>query len=462
MKKLKFILLKLALWAFPFIVSGQVSFLPISADYSVFQMNDSLAYVEFYVSFFQSNLQYNYKNDTLHAAFETNLLLKQAGEDYKKETHNLKNTITDSSKIDKYGQFFDIFKIALPFRYFSATIQVTDKISGFSGEYVLDINLPGSSSEFYVSDIQLSSNIKRTEKVGKYTKNNLNITPHPRKTYDVLQPMLYYYVELNNLSYSDSVENKYEINFFVTNEHGDTTKTGVLKSKVIAGKAQVEIGAFNALSLPVGVYNLNIHAKDILSGVTSNNRKRFLVQKPTSKRNKNQQLSETDPVFNLVTIDELKLEFDGARYFASQQEKKIFDQLVAVQEIRVFLTSFWRNQDKDNEIAYGLSRERFLKLFQLANTQYGSSHVKGYKTDRGRILIIYGVPNEIERFTNNTDTDPYMIWNYYELNGGSEFIFGDRSGFGRYELLHSSYYKELQNPDWYDLILIPNYKRTND
>ncbi len=76
------------------------------------------------------------------------------------------------------------------------------------------------------------------------------------------------------------------------------------------------------------------------------------------------------------------------------------------------------------------------------------------KTDRGRILILYGQPNEIERHTNSMDTDPYEIWNYYSLDGGSEFIFADRNGFGRYELLHSSYYKELQNPNWYSLISI--------
>ncbi|KAA3617418.1 MAG: GWxTD domain-containing protein [Calditrichaeota bacterium] len=462
MKKTKFILLKTVLLIFPFFSYGQVSFIPISADYSAFQMNDSLAYVEFYVSFFQSNLQYDYKNDTLQALFENKLIINHNGDEIKNISHNFKNTETDSASVKKYSQFYDIFSLALPFRHFSATIRVTDKISGFTGEYILDINIPGATNKFRLSDIQLSSHIEKTTVDGKFTKNNLKIIPYPRKVYDLLQPMLYYYVELNNLSYSETQQNKYNFNYFVTNENGDTLKTGPQKTNNIAGNAQVEIGAFNALSLPPGSYNLNIRAKDLFSGNSSNTRKRFSVRKPRKKKVLENQLSDIDPVFNSMNLEELKEEFEAASYFATLQETEIFEQLVTANEIRVFLTTFWRNLDKQNGIAFGLTREKFLRLFFMANNDFSSSMVKGYKTDRGRVLILYGIPSEIERFTNNTDTDPYVIWNYYELDGGSKFIFGDRSGFGRYELLHSTYYKEIQNPDWYDRILIPNYKRTND
>lgn len=452
MTKLNFTLVKVLFLTIPVFLYGQVSFIPISADYTVFQMNDSLAYVEFYVSFFQSNLQYDYKDDTLQASFENNITIKDNGVDFKNITHNFKNTITDSTKINRYSQFYDIFSIALPFKHFTATISVTDNVSGFSGEYILDINIPGAATVFSLSDIQLSSDIKTTDKSGKFVKNSLEITPYPRKKYDLLQPMLYYYVELNNLSYDDHTQNSYSINYFVTNEHGDTTKTGATKSKTIAGKAQVEIGAFNALSLATGVYYLNIHAEDIKTGVTSNSRKRFSVFKPVKKKDTTKQLSVIDPVFNLMSIDELKIEFDAARYYASKREKDIFDNLEEIKAIRTFLTSFWRNQDKQLEAPYGTGREGFLKLMEITTAKYGSSMFKGYRTDRGRVILLYGEPNEIERHPSTIESDPYMIWKYYSLNGGSNFVFVDRNGFGRYELIHSSYYKELQNPDWYNLI----------
>jgi len=62
------------LFLVPSLGFSQLNFLPVNADYATFRMNDSLCYVEFYVSFFQNNLQYNNVNDTMKASFQ--LLLK--------------------------------------------------------------------------------------------------------------------------------------------------------------------------------------------------------------------------------------------------------------------------------------------------------------------------------------------------------------------------------------------------
>jgi hypothetical protein len=43
---------------------------------------------------------------------------------------------------------------------------------------------------------------------------------------------------------------------------------------------------------------------------------------------------------------------------------------------------------------------------------------------------------------------PYEIWFYNEIEGGVQFIFGDISGFGNYELLHSTKRGEVNDPDW--------------
>ena len=53
----------------------------------------------------------------------------------------------------------------------------------------------------------------------------------------------------------------------------------------------------------------------------------------------------------------------------------------------------------------------------------------GWKTDRGRVLILYGEPNEIERFPNQMDKKPYEIWHYDDVEGGVIFVFADLSGF---------------------------------
>ena len=73
---------------------------------------------------------------------------------------------------------------------------------------------------------------------------------------------------------------------------------------------------------------------------------------------------------------------------------------------------------------------------------------EGWQTDRGRVYMIYGEPSEIERFPNETNTKPYEIWHYNEIEGGVVFIFGDITGFNDYQLLHSTKRGEIRDDYW--------------
>lgn len=84
----------------------------------------------------------------------------------------------------------------------------------------------------------------------------------------------------------------------------------------------------------------------------------------------------------------------------------------------------------------------------MANTRYSTTFKQGWRTDRGRVLLLYGRPDEIERNPSSIDTKPYETWFYYSLDGGVKFIFGDVSGFGEYELMHSTHRNEIQDPNW--------------
>jgi hypothetical protein len=85
---------------------------------------------------------------------------------------------------------------------------------------------------------------------------------------------------------------------------------------------------------------------------------------------------------------------------------------------------------------------------KLANASYSNYFKEGWQTDRGRVLLMYGRPDEIERNPSVLDVNPYEIWYYYSLEGGCEFVFGDLSGHGEYELLHSTYRNEIQDINW--------------
>ncbi len=83
---------------------------------------------------------------------------------------------------------------------------------------------------------------------------------------------------------------------------------------------------------------------------------------------------------------------------------------------------------------------------------FSSAFKEGWRTDQGRVLLIYGKPDEIERNPSSLNTSPYEIWQYYSLEGGSEFVFGDITGHGDFELLHSDYRNEIKDPRWRERI----------
>ena len=66
--------------------------------------------------------------------------------------------------------------------------------------------------------------------------------------------------------------------------------------------------------------------------------------------------------------------------------------------------------------------------------------------------MTYGRPSDIERNYMTINTKPYEIWEYHELEGGVIFVFADLRGFGEYELVHSTYSRELHQENWENII----------
>jgi len=73
---------------------------------------------------------------------------------------------------------------------------------------------------------------------------------------------------------------------------------------------------------------------------------------------------------------------------------------------------------------------------------------EGYRTDRGRVYIMYGPPDDNERHPNESDMRPYEIWSYHNIQGGVIFVFVQRSSTSEYELVHSTHRNELHDENW--------------
>lgn len=118
------------------------------------------------------------------------------------------------------------------------------------------------------------------------------------------------------------------------------------------------------------------------------------------------------------------------------------------EEMQQFFYSFWIRRNPANpEGAW----DQYQKRLKYVEARFGSKQVRGYLTDRGRVYLQYGPPNDIKEVPSDPVTLPYEIWQYYFLNNQTDvkFVFYDPVLTGNdYELLHSNLYGEVSDPNW--------------
>ncbi|MCD6376875.1 MAG: GWxTD domain-containing protein [Caldisericaceae bacterium] len=103
-----------------------------------------------------------------------------------------------------------------------------------------------------------------------------------------------------------------------------------------------------------------------------------------------------------------------------------------LKEKQAFFERFWKERDPDPSTAKNELKDEYFRRVNYANTYFSTMTQDGWATDRGRILIKFGFPDDIERHPFEIDSPPYEIWQYYNLR--KTFLFVDYTGFGDYRL----------------------------
>jgi GWxTD domain-containing protein len=145
------------------------------------------------------------------------------------------------------------------------------------------------------------------------------------------------------------------------------------------------------------------------------------------------------------------LEKDVA-YVITDEERRAFKKLQTDEEREQFIEGFWRRRDPDPDTDENEFREEYYERIAYANEHFASG-IPGWKTDRGRIYIMYGKADEIESHPSggtydrpsyegggSTSTYPFETWFYRYIPGvgsGVEIEFVDPTGSGEYRIARS-------------------------
>jgi len=119
---------------------------------------------------------------------------------------------------------------------------------------------------------------------------------------------------------------------------------------------------------------------------------------------------------------------------ASSKDVKELKKAKTLEEKKAALDSFWKLKDPFPETARNEFRAEFYRRVKLANANYGFLRRQGWETDRGRVLVRYGIPDQIEDYPFALEAYPSQVWHYYRKGRYRKFIFVDDSHDGDYRL----------------------------
>src|SRR5246127_975099 len=140
---------------------------------------------------------------------------------------------------------------------------------------------------------------------------------------------------------------------------------------------------------------------------------------------------------------------EDVTYIITPDERTAFLQMETNEERESFIEAFWQRRSSNPDLPDNDFKEEHYRRIAYANEHYASG-IPGWKTDRGRMYIMWGPPDEIESHPTggtydrpmeegggSTTTYPWETWRWRYLEGIGENIileFVDPSGSGEYHL----------------------------
>lgn len=132
---------------------------------------------------------------------------------------------------------------------------------------------------------------------------------------------------------------------------------------------------------------------------------------------------------NLIKNQELALE-QMQRYLLNKDERLLLKKASKKEKEKLFV-KFWKDRDPTNGTSSNELMDEFFFRVNFANENFESWQA-GWETDRGKIYILFGPPDNIYRSQSFNTMRTIHRWDYLKIN--KQFTFVDKNGFGDFKL----------------------------
>ncbi len=311
---------------------------------------------------------------------------------------------------------------------------------------------PIQTNHLSLSNIELAYRIRMVDSSqgqSRMVKNNREILTSPMGIFSESDSTAYIYAELYNLKYENDKPDSFNIAFKAYDERGELYYDfGSINLKK-PGESAVISNVLDIKDWGPGKYDLRVTATDYGNGESDAETRRIIIFPKTGALATAASYQYRSPLdtASIQTLSNL------IKYIVDANDYVIYEGLTETGKLR-FVKQFFADKDPTPNTPRNEYLEDAFQRYAYANREFSTlpGANDGWRRDRGRVLMQYGVPSEIEDAVSPTFADPWQIWNYYQLQGGVYFVFEDEDGYGDYRLVHSTATGEVYDQQWEDRI----------
>jgi GWxTD domain-containing protein len=436
--------------------------------YASFNVPAKTPYIETYLSIIGNSVNF-VKNASgkFQGAVEISITFLQNGDIKNAQKYTLNSPETMDTSI-AYPNFIDQQRFTLANGVYTMEVSILDKNSIVEKPFVtqVPITINYNESTILVSDFQLLESYSKSVNPTILTKSGYDLLPYVSTFYPNNIQKLKFYSEIYNSKKILGTDQKMIFSYFIESyEKRIKLNDYSAFSKQTANDVNILLTEFDISKLPTGNYNLVLEVRDKENKIQAE-KKLFFQRQNTNGKFSYEDLKSVDVKNTFVTsytnMDTLVDYIRCLRPISNFSEVKYAENQLKERKLEImqqFFYNFWKSR---NETEPQLAWLEYYKEVMKVNKEFDTYGLKGYDTDRGRVYLQYGPPDQRSKVEAEPSAYPYEIWEYYRLidkslvttysenkQSNKKFVFYNPDLVtNKFTLIHSTAQGEVYNTRW--------------
>lgn len=404
-------------------------------DWAAFKTEDpEKSRLEVYYQIFNRGLEFTDETDHTVAEYELTVTVRD-DDDVRVESVNRDRRIVVASE-DRAKSRFDFrtsqLVFELPPEKYKIKFALLDKTSGEVAQRELEVDLedfdtdrPKMSTVEFVQAYQQNQG----DKPGVFDKGDIVVIPSVTRVFGGEgQERMAYYLELYPGDDDDS--QKVVVETKINRVYSGMVYRDTLHV-TLTGKTERQLREISLEYLTPGEYEMEVFLRGRRNKKLDDGKYRFEILWTQEGMIRN----DWKATISQLSLIAQNKELDGWKDLKTYEQR--------LQAYR----QFWIERDPTIGTPANEVMLEFYHRIAVANHSFGMPRREGWRTDRGRIFIQFGHPDQVDDVPFAPNAFPYQIWHYYTEGRYRRFLFVDERDDGDYRLQYP--YDGLgQRPDF--------------